>query len=80
MIPDDEYGYYLAKQSVIKKKKKCICFMNINARLFCDAHPRLHVIRNDVEQVTLDVGFISSSPGSSKSSDIVVLPCKLIEL
>ncbi len=41
--------------------------------------PRLHVICNDVEKVTLDVGSISSSP-SSKSSDIVVLPCKLIKL
>ncbi len=57
-----------------------ICFINTNARLFCDARPRFHVIRNDVEKVTLDVGSISPSPSSSKSSDIIVLPCKLVEL
>ncbi len=47
------------KRSAIKKINKhiyiyiyiCICFININARLFCDACPRLHVIRNDVEKV-----------------------------
>ncbi len=38
------------------------------------------VIRNDVEKVTLDVDSISSSPPSSKSSDIVVLPFKLVYL
>ncbi len=31
-----------------------ICFINTIARLFCDARPRLHVIRNDIEK--LDVG------------------------
>ncbi len=36
--------------------------------------------RNEVKKITLDVGSISSSPPSSKSSDIVVLPCKLVEL
>ncbi len=36
--------------------------------------------RNNVEKVMLDVGSISSSPPSLKSSDIGVLPCKLIEL
>ncbi len=40
----------------------------------------LHVIRNDVENVTLDAGSNSYSPPSAKSSDIVVLPCKLVEL
>ncbi len=34
------------------KKKKIICFINTNARLFCDVHSWLHVIRNDVEKVT----------------------------
>ncbi len=54
-------------------------YKQTNARLFCDAHPGLHVIRNVFEKVTLDVS-ISSSPPSSKSPDIVVLPCKLVEL
>ncbi len=49
-----------------------------NVLLFCDAHPKLHLIRNYVETVMLDVGSISSS--RSKSPDIVVLPCKLVEL
>ncbi len=31
-------------------------------------------LRNEVEKITLDVGSISPSPPSSKSSDIVVLP------
>ncbi len=35
--------------------------------------------RNYFEKVTLDVGSISSSP-SSKSSDVDVLSCKLVEL
>ncbi len=61
-------------------KKKNVYALLTNASLFCDARPRLHVIRNDVEKVTLDVGYISSSPSSSKLFDIVVLPCKLIEL
>ncbi len=39
-----------------------------------------HVIRIEGEKVTLDIGSISSSPPSSKSSDIIVLPCKLVEL
>ncbi len=43
-----------------------------------DVRPRLHVILNDVKKVTLDVGSILPSPPSSKSSDIVVLTCKLI--
>ncbi len=38
----------------------------------------LHVIHNYVEKVTLDVGSISSSPPSSKSSDIVVFHSKLV--
>ncbi len=29
-------------------------YKHTNARLFCDARPRLHVIRNDVEKATLD--------------------------
>ncbi len=36
----------------LKKKKKCICFINTNARLFCDVRSW----RNDVEKVTLDIG------------------------
>ncbi len=30
-------------------------YKHTNARLFCDARPRLHVIRNDVEKITLGV-------------------------
>ncbi len=60
--------------------KKCMLYKHINARLFCDVRPRLHVIRNDVEKITRDVGSISSSPPSSKLSDIIVLPCRLVEL
>ncbi len=41
---------------------------------------RLDNTRNDVEKVTLDVGSISPSPPSSKSSNIIVLLCKLVEL
>ncbi len=32
----------------LKKSNKCICFINKKARLFCDAPPRLHVMRNNV--------------------------------
>ncbi len=30
-------------------------YKHTHARLFCDARPRLHVIRNNVEKVKLDV-------------------------
>ncbi len=46
----------------LKKYNKCICFINTNARLFCDARPRLDVTCNDIEKVTLDVGSFSPSP------------------
>jgi len=55
-------------------------YKHTNARLVCDACPRIHIIRNDVENVTLDVGSISPSLPSSKSSHIIVLSCKLVEL
>ncbi len=45
-----------------------------------DARPRLLEIHNDVEKVTLDIGSILSSLSRSKSSNIVVLFCKLVEL
>ncbi len=38
-----------------------------------NAHPRIHVIRNDVEKVTLDVGFISSSPSSKSYTSLFYL-------
>ncbi len=45
----------------LKKCNNCICFINTNAHLFCDARSRLHVIRNDVEKVTLVVGGSTES-------------------
>ncbi len=55
----------LSSETISRKKRKSICFINTNARLFCYVLPRLYEIRNDVEKVTLDVGSISSSPPSS---------------
>ncbi len=73
-IKDTRRWIRVLSSETIGHLNKCICFINTKARLFCDARPRLHVIRNNVEKVTLDVGSISSSHPSSKSSDIVVLP------
>ncbi len=70
----------LSSETSFKKKKMYMLYKHTNAHLFCDASPRLHIIRNYVEKVTLDVGFISPYPPSSESSDTVVLSCKLIEL
>ncbi len=58
IIPDDECGSYLAKRSVIKIILNDLLYKHTNARLFCDACPRLHVIRNDVEKVTLVITHI----------------------
>ncbi len=45
----------------LKNLNKCICFINTNARLFCDALPRLHSICNYVEKATFDVGGSTES-------------------
>ncbi len=49
--------------SHLKKSNKCIWFINTNAclALFHDARPRLHVIPNYVERVTLDVAGSTES-------------------
>ncbi len=59
------YKRYQVLSSETISRKKSICFIKTNARLFCYVRPRLYEIRNDVEKVTLDVGSISSSPPSS---------------
>ncbi len=54
MIPDDEFSY-LAKPSEndLSFKKINMLYKHTNACLVCDVHPRLHVIRNDIEKVKI---------------------------
>ncbi len=54
---------YLAKQSVIgkKKKKNWICFRNFICSPCSVLRFALHVIRDNVEKVTLDVGGSTES-------------------